>query len=312
MKILLIQRRALGDAIYTALVGKVIKTEIPEAKIYMLTLKPMCQILENYDFIYECIPFRSILNSIYKIRKRNIDIVFDYEATTKTYPIVLFSGASKRIAFYKKLRERFLYPIYTDILPYRNYGYTFWDRLELLKPLGINYEKYLYEKVFLENCEVSENYIVFVPKGKHKTKEISPEKVKEIKEFVERKYHTEIRIFVDPKETDYIKALDRAGVKFYTLDLKSLKEEICKSKGVISFEGFPYHLGFLLGKKTVVILQAFTEWFKHKFEEILYYRPPLECLGCRKKVCPKGTYECTYSIDTERLGKMVARHFNIK
>ena len=38
MRFLLIQRRSLGDALYTALVGEVIKREIPDAVVDFLTL----------------------------------------------------------------------------------------------------------------------------------------------------------------------------------------------------------------------------------------------------------------------------------
>lgn len=301
MRILLIQRRALGDALYTSLIGKVIKREIPHAKVGFLTLKLMCKLTERFDFIDECFGYTGFWETLRRIRNFSPDVVLDYEATAKTYPLVLLSGARKRVAFYGKLRERFLYPIYTDILKKEDFGYTFWDRLKLLEPLNINYRRYINKFLPLEESYEEGDYFVFVPKGKVETKVISPEKVKEIKHKVEEELSIEVKVFVDPREETYTKELERVGVKPYRVDLGEFYEYVKKSRGVLSIEGFPQHLGLLLGKKVLIVVQSRLPWFKETFSRFFYYYPPLNCLGCSKNVCPKRTYECTYLLDVNEI-----------
>ncbi|WP_461828557.1 glycosyltransferase family 9 protein [Aquifex sp.] len=297
MRVLLIQRRALGDALYTSLIGKVIKRELPRSRVGFLTLKPMCNLTRKFNFIDECFGYTDFWNILRKIRSFSPDVVLDYEATAKTYPLVFLSGAKKRVAFYGKLRERFLYPIYTHILKKESTGYTFWDRLKLLEPLGINYRRYLNTFIPLEENHEEENYIVFIPKGKIETKVISPERVKEIKDRIESELGVEVKVFVDPSEEAYIKELERRGVRPYRVSLGKFYEYTKKSKGVLSIEGFPQHLGLLLGKRVLTVVQSRLPWFKETFGRLFYYYPPLSCLGCNKNICPKGTYECVYRID---------------
>lgn len=303
MRVLLIQRRALGDALYTSLIGKVIKREIPQSKVGFLTLKPMCNLTRKFDFIDECFSYTGFLETLRKIRDFSPDVVLDYEATAKTYPLVFLSGARTRVAFYGKLRERFLYPIYTDILKKESTGYTFWDRLKLLEPLGINYRRYLNTFIPLEENLEEEDYIVFTPKGKIATKVISPDKVKEIKSKVESELGIEVKVFVDPGEGDYIEELEKRGIKPYRVSLGEFYEYMKKARGVLSIEGFPQHLGLLLGKRVLTIVQSRLPWFKETFGKLFYYYPPLSCLGCSKNTCPTGTYECVYRIDVDSVIK---------
>ncbi|HIC09118.1 MAG TPA: hypothetical protein EYO62_03605, partial [Aquificales bacterium] len=142
MKILLIQRRSLGDALYTAVVGEIIKKEIPNAVVDFLTLPFAVDFFNTYRFIDRTFPDKGLLGNLKAIIGK-YNVILDYEATFRTYPLVLFSLARERIAFYRKKREKYLYPIYNRLVEYKNLGFTFWDRLELLEPLGIDVCKYI-------------------------------------------------------------------------------------------------------------------------------------------------------------------------
>jgi len=307
LKILLIQRKALGDALYTSLIGKVLKEEIKGAEIGFLTLKPMCELSEKLDFIDKCFVYTNFWDSLRKIRDFSPEVVLDYEATFKTYPLVLLSGAKKRIAFFAKKREKYLYLIYTDRIKKEHFGYTFWDRLKLLEPLGIDYKKFLKTFIPLEESKSEENFIVFSPKGKIKTKEIRPEVVALIKERIENELNVEVKVFVEPKEVEYVELLKKNGIKPYTFGLKDFYEFVKKSKGVLTIEGFAQHLGLLLNKRVLTIIQSRYPWFEERFDRLFYYYPSLDCLGCGKNTCPKGSYECTYKIDAGEIVKLVGR-----
>ena len=214
MRFLLVQRRSLGDALYTALVGEVIKREFPGAVVDFLTLPFAVNFFNSYRYIDRAIPDRGILKNLKQISGR-YDVVLDYEATFRTYPLVLFSLAKKRVAFYRKKRERFLYPIYNRLVEYKNYNFTFWDRLLLLKPLGVDVENKYIRQRFLPGFHLKggiepvdyrsllgKEYIVFTPKGVIPTKGIKPEKVAQIHRLLREKTGLSVVIAVEPKEKE--------------------------------------------------------------------------------------------------------------
>jgi len=105
---------------------------MPDSRLYFLTRRPSRKILEDNPrldgvFCREDKPLSAI-------RAAGIDISLDFMRSTSSGFYALFSGAKKRLAF--------RYPagrIFHNVLPVKkdNRGYTVFDRLELLEPLGI-------------------------------------------------------------------------------------------------------------------------------------------------------------------------------
>ena len=85
MRILLVQRRSLGDALYSLLVAEIIKREIPQAKVDFLTLPFAVNFFNLYKFVDSVIPDRGLLKNLKSIAGK-YDAVIDYEATFRTYP----------------------------------------------------------------------------------------------------------------------------------------------------------------------------------------------------------------------------------
>lgn len=322
MKFLLIQRRSLGDALYTALVGEVIKREIPNAVVDFLTLPFAVDFFNSYRFIDRAFPDKGVLGNIKSIFGK-YDVILDYEATFRTYPLVLLSLAKERIAFYRKKRERFLYPIYNKLIPYEYLGFTFWDRLKLLEPLGVDVNKYISKRYLptfsfkngLNQTSYSTiygNYIVFSPKGVIPTKEVKPNKVKEIVEKIKESFGLKTVIAVEPRERAYISQLKRLGLEVFSKSLIDFTFLLKEAKALISIESFPYHLALLLRVPSVVIVQGYDIWFKERFGLIEEYRPPLDCVPCwEKSYCPRGDFACTERIEVdailEKLKKFIKR-----
>jgi heptosyltransferase-2 len=217
MKFLLIQRRSLGDALFTATVAEVLKKEFPDAEVHLLTLPFAVDFFEKYLYLDKVFPYSGFFKTLRELRQRDYDVILDYEATFRTYPLVFFSKAKRKLAFYRNSREARLGFIYTDLVRAENFGFTFWDRLKLLKPLGVDYKKYIdrrFKPSFptrdLPNVELPfEDYIVFSPKGLLRNKTISPEKVIEIASALERKLSKRVVISVEPREKGYIESLKR-------------------------------------------------------------------------------------------------------
>jgi len=318
MKILLIQRRSLGDALYSSLVGEVIKKEFPTAKVDFLTLPFAEEFFNSYKFIDRAIPDKGIIKNVKSIFDK-YEIIIDYEATFRTYPLVLFSKAKLRIAFYRNQREKHLYPIYNCLIPYRNLGFTYWDRLRLLKPLNIDVEKYINNK-YLPSFEFKESiikkkytpiygdYIVLVPKGIIPTKEIKPQIVKKLYQLIKKEMNLNVIVAVEPKEELYINHLKALGIEVFSKNLLDFAFLLKDAKGLLSIESFPYHLGLLFRVPSVVIVQGYDIWFKERFGLIEEYRPPLKCVPCWKKTsCLRGDFACTEKIDIDEILKKLAK-----
>ncbi len=130
--ILIIVFKGIGDVLLTTPLIRALKKGLPESRLYFLTRRPSLGILENNPnlsgvFCREDRPLPAI-------RAAGIDISLDFMRSASSGFYALFSGAGKRLAF--------SYPagrIFHNILPVKkeNPGYTVFDRLQLLEPLGI-------------------------------------------------------------------------------------------------------------------------------------------------------------------------------
>jgi len=130
--ILIIVYKGIGDVLLTTPLLRALKTGMPDSRLYFLTRRPSRKILEDNPrldgvFCREDKPLSAI-------RAAGIDISLDFMRSTSSGFYALFSGAKKRLAF--------RYPagrIFHNVLPVKkdNRGYTVFDRLELLEPLGI-------------------------------------------------------------------------------------------------------------------------------------------------------------------------------
>ncbi|MDD2804542.1 MAG: glycosyltransferase family 9 protein [Elusimicrobiales bacterium] len=130
--ILIIVYKGIGDVLLTTPLLRALKTAIPDSRLYFLTRRPSLKVLRGNPrldgvFCREDSPLGAI-------RAAGIDITFDYMRSTSSGFYALFSGAGKRLAF-KFGAGR----LWHNILPEKKpgAGYTVYDRLQLLEPLGI-------------------------------------------------------------------------------------------------------------------------------------------------------------------------------
>ncbi len=130
--ILIIVFKGIGDVILTTPLLRALKKGIPDSRLYFLTRRPSRKILENNPrlsgvFCREDKPLSAI-------RRAGIDISFDFMRSTSSGFYSLFSGAKKRLAFHYSAGH-----IFYNLMPVKreDNGYTVFDRLQLLEPLGI-------------------------------------------------------------------------------------------------------------------------------------------------------------------------------
>ncbi|NPB05703.1 MAG: glycosyltransferase family 9 protein [Aquificae bacterium] len=314
MKVLLVQRRALGDALYTAFVAEVLKREVG-AEVHLLTLSSAIELFSSYRYLDRVVPYGGLLKTAKVLRTERYNWLLDYEATFRTYPLALLSGAKRRVAFYRKKRERLLYPLYTDLVPYDAFGFTFWDRLKLLQPLGVDYRKYLGFRprwVFKEGTKPPRglpegDYLVLAPKGVVPSKEVKPPLVPRLARELERRTGLRVVIAVAPGEKEYLRQLREVVAGKFEVFSRPLYDFAFLIKGaraVVSIESFPYHFALAVDVPSVVIVQGYPLFFKKTFGLIEEYRVPLDCVPCGGKSCKRRDYACTKEVDPAAVARL--------
>jgi ADP-heptose:LPS heptosyltransferase len=143
-KILVIQQKMIGDVLATSIVCNNLRALYPDAEIHYLIYpftKPVVENNPNIDrvILYDD-KFRqskiALFQFIMAMRRERYDIVIDAYGKLESNLIVAFSGARKKIGFYKSYTS----VLYTDTIreipaPLTNAGTAIENRLNLLGPL---------------------------------------------------------------------------------------------------------------------------------------------------------------------------------
>lgn len=113
MKILVVRFKQIGDAILSSVICKSLKETYPEAEIDFVLYEHVAPLFKNQNYINNVItitkeeqknPFK-YLKKVWKVTRKNYDIVIDIMSTPKSELFTLLSKKSKyRIGRYKKNR----------------------------------------------------------------------------------------------------------------------------------------------------------------------------------------------------------------
>ena len=319
--VLLFQAGPLGDSLFTAALSDIIKKEKPQMKVVMYTSPAAAEMLKDNNNIDSYIFHTgNFLKDIKNLRKENFSFLIDTWATGDAFYRVIFSRASHKISFKKKKVDELRVPlIYSHQIRYKNYGYVFWDRIQLLKALGINVSKYIGKelpsfKVSSENIQKSlkilhdlgikkDNFFLITPVGKWRTKTIPPKLVKEIAEKLHQKYNLPIVLASHPSDKNMLNEIKSLANYPYlhivtTESLRIFAGLIALSKHLISVESLPYHIAVGLRKTSTVILGGFPIWKPPNYSKLNFVNIDMECKFCSSKTCKKGNYECLNKISS--------------
>lgn len=156
MKILLIQKKFMGDALVSSTLLPLLKQKYPQAEISFLLEEKYSQILLGNPYIDHLIFFKeSLIKTLSEIKRQRFDLVIDLYSKIETGIITLFSGAKTRIGFFKKY-TRFFYnfPIVREKkVKSANTTLAIEHRLQMLEPLHISFKE-TFPKVYLLKEEV--------------------------------------------------------------------------------------------------------------------------------------------------------------
>ena len=275
-RILLIVFKGIGDVLLTTPLVRALKKNIPGSEIYFLTKRASEKILRfnrclSGVFIREETGFR-------EIRSRGIDTTIDFMNSSSSGLYALFSGAGTRLAFSHPLGRIFHNVLVAKEGPMR---YTVYDRLELLKALGVPHDGIGLDLSFapenaakaqeflrrsgLDSASPSgadaqaarEPFVTFDITSPRQRRRWAPEKFAALADRLQEDFRLRSVFLAGPGELDYVKsALNSAKKKhllcsdFDLLDIAALERLAALHAGVSSA---PMHIAVSQGTPTFTV-----------------------------------------------------------
>ena len=165
MKVLVIQQKMIGDVLTTSILCEAIKNYFPEAEIHYVVNTHTFPVVEQNPFIDEIKFFTpemekskgKFLGFLKSLRRAKYDIVIDAYSKTSSNLMALFSGASKKISKHKSYTSFLYHHTFEDAkISKTSAGLAIENRMQYLKPLGIDNIAPLKPKIYLSNNELLE------------------------------------------------------------------------------------------------------------------------------------------------------------
>ncbi len=165
-KILVIQQKMIGDVLTCTVVCEALRKKFPNATIDYLINSSTIPVVQGNPFFDNIVEFKNeyrqskyaFYRFLKKIRNSKYDLVIDAYGKLESNLIVLFSGATEKISFYKKYTN-FLYTKTINRIshPITNASTTIENRLLLVYPKNKICENIIQPKIFLSELEKEES-----------------------------------------------------------------------------------------------------------------------------------------------------------
>jgi heptosyltransferase-2 len=178
MKILVIQKKMIGDVLTSSILFEFLREKYPKAQLDYLIDKHTFPVVKHNPFIDNLVCFedgsnsrnRTLYETVKKVRHKKYDIIIDIYCKLSTNIISLFSNSRKRIS-YHKYYSAFVYSDtvkrYSESESKTNLAII--NRLQLLEPLGIN-KRLAKPQIYLSENEIKESLKFLKTKGIDRTK----------------------------------------------------------------------------------------------------------------------------------------------
>jgi heptosyltransferase-2 len=163
MKILVIQKKRIGDVLTSTIILEALKERFPNAELHYLIYENSYAVVKNNIFIDKIVVLDeksrkrklAFLTFLFKIRKENYDIVIDAYGKPNSVILAWFSGAKSTISFEKSYSKLLLTDVINrNIFSESNASIAIEHRMALLKPIGIDFNL-IAPKIFLSEEEIS-------------------------------------------------------------------------------------------------------------------------------------------------------------
>jgi ADP-heptose:LPS heptosyltransferase len=182
------------------------------------------------------------------------------------------------------------------LVEWKNRSYTVWERMELLKPLGVENLPKLLPKFYLKKREVEEgrreierlglkenNFFIVVPTSRRKERSWEPYKFgvlsKRVAEFTGL---TPLFAYAPGEEEmarEAFEACERGVLLEEPLSIRRFASVVNLSRFLTGNDSFASHLSLSLKKKTFVILGPNEGWFP-EIKGVIKIKKGLECQPC--------------------------------
>ena len=164
MKILVIQQKMIGDVLTSSILFEALRGKYPDAELHYLIHRHTFPVVENNPFINKVLLFDpnvdgktgGLIIFLKKIRKEEYDIVFDVYAKINSAIITAFSGAPKRISYYKKYTSGAYTHTFRRATKVRTKaGLAIENRMLLLQALDKHFPPHIRPRIYLTEAERS-------------------------------------------------------------------------------------------------------------------------------------------------------------
>ncbi len=254
LKILIIVFKGIGDVLLTTPLIRALKKHYPDCEISFLTKRASVKILKLNPNVSEILTREEDAQSRIAFKKFDITIDFMLSLTSGYY--TLLSKAKKRLAFYRPLGFLFY-----NILPHHQHkGYTVYDRLQILEPLGIkqdgisldlnfdaNHEKTASDFLHKNNLKKEKDFIITLDcTSPREHRQWPMEKFAGLADLLNEKLNAKIIFLWGGNELEYVKEALSYSRKGHILsdkfDLLELAALIKKSRLHIGTTSAPMHI----------------------------------------------------------------------
>jgi len=265
-KILVIVFKGIGDVLLTTPLVRALKKNISGSEIYFLTKKPSEKILR----------FNPYLSGVFirgecgfkEIRARGIDASIDFMNSSSSGAYALFSGAGLRLAFSHPLGR-----IFHNLLVPKSgqMQYTVYDRLELLKALGVSHDGIELDLKFAPENEakaleflkrsgldpVRAPFVTFDITSPRQHRRLAPEKFAAMADLITENFGAKALFLAGPDETDCVASALSLAKKKHILcadfDLLDLAALIRRAALHVGLSSAPMHIAVSQGTPTFTV-----------------------------------------------------------
>jgi heptosyltransferase II len=149
MKILVIQKKRIGDVLTSTVIFEALKEKFPVSELHYLVYPNAIDVVTNNPFVDKILVMDaksrknklSFLKFLFEVRKQKFDIVIDAYGKPNSVLMGWFSGAKKTITFKKNYADL----LYSDTINRTEKSFSvatraIEHRMQLLEPLGISFK----------------------------------------------------------------------------------------------------------------------------------------------------------------------------
>ncbi len=285
----------MGDVLLSTPLAEAVKTYMKDCTVHFLTSEASYDIVSGNPYIDKVLIIKNgikgEMSALKSVIKERYDAIIDVQRTGRSKRITLFSFAKSRIAF-KKGKENFYY---NKLIEQTVNGYTVFERMELLKGIGIEPKEEFMPRLFFSkndmqnvkeylNEEKIGDFFVIAPTARKREKMWSAEEFGKLAERIRLKTNlTPVVVYGTESERNTALSclghIKNAHIIKKPFSIKEFAALVKLSSLFVGNDSFPAHVAVSQKTKTIVVCGPTSGWFVENENTALVYKG-LECQPC--------------------------------